>query len=335
MKQLNVCVVGGGAMGRTHARIWQQMAETQVVSLVDADRTLAASVSAELGIPTHYTDYREAVAQPDVDLVSVCVPTFLHPEITRLAAKHGKHILCEKPIALTLADAQSMIDAADAAGVKLAIGLMRRYSPLMQALRDFLSGDRQPVIYRAESTLPIRPKRAMHDQHKNGGPYIDMLCHFIDTWRVIFDSEPVRVMAHGLTLGEQRSEIEHIAHKAIDSGSFSVEFASGDVGCGFITWGLPPGSNHAFPIIENLYGAHGVLDVRFIRDQEIMWHKEGGASEVLISAEPKNYEWQLAAFARAILHDEPIQSTGADGLAALRVSLALLESIKTGQAVEW
>ncbi len=334
-KQLGVCIVGSGAMGRIHARIWQELAETTVVrSMVDADQALAQEAATEFNVPHLFTDYRAAVVQPNVDIVSICVPTVLHPEITILAAQHGKHVLCEKPIALTIEAAQSMIDATNAAGVKLAVGLMRRYSPVMTILSDFLSDKRAPVIYRAESAVAIRPKRAMHNQHANGGPYIDMLCHFIDTGRVIFQSEPKTVMAQGMILAQHRPEIVHIANKAIDSGSFSVQYESDDIVCGLISWGLPPASPPSAPLREHIFGAHGVLDISFVREQGVVLYAEDGQTTTLLSSTVNNYDLELAAFVQSVLHDAPIRSTGEDGLASLRVSLALLESIKTSQTIQ-
>lgn len=328
--QLNVCVVGSGDMGQKHIRGWQALNGVKLFSLVDVDEQRANEVAEKFGIPHVFSDWMEAIAQPDIDVVSVCVPTCFHPEVTVFAAERGKHVLCEKPIGLSLDSVQNMIEVVEKAGVKLGIGFMRRASPVTAKLRQFLDAEREPVIYRAETALEIRPKRAMHDQQLNGGPLIDMLCHFIDTARAIFQSEPVRVSGHGLTFAQHRPEIDHIANKAVDSGSFSVEFESGDICCGFITWGLPPGIVPTSRLRESIFGPHGELEVHFTGSQKIVWHKEGGSQETLLASDANNYHLEIEAFARALLDDGPILAKGVDGLKALEVSVALLESIRTG-----
>ena len=95
---------------------WQTVPQVRAVAVMDVDAARAEALATEAGCAWH-TDYRVAIDQPAVQIVSVCTPTHLHPEITIFAAEQGKHILCEKPIALTLPAADRMIDAARRNGV--------------------------------------------------------------------------------------------------------------------------------------------------------------------------------------------------------------------------
>lgn len=121
-KPLRVCVVGCGDLGRTHARCWAQVPQAQVAAVVDIQEERARQLTAELGLDGFFTDYREAIEQPQVNVVSVCIPTSLHPAVTMYAAERGRHVLTEKPIALDLAQADAMLAAARQNNVKFSVG---------------------------------------------------------------------------------------------------------------------------------------------------------------------------------------------------------------------
>ena len=121
-------------MGTIHAQRWNALPDARVVAVVDIKPDRAERLAGACGLDRWYLDYREAVSRDDVNVVSVCIPTYLHSEVTVFAAEHGKHVLSEKPMALTLAGADAMIEAAARNGVKLGIGFMRRYSPVQERL---------------------------------------------------------------------------------------------------------------------------------------------------------------------------------------------------------
>jgi predicted dehydrogenase len=322
-------------MGTRHAACWNNLAEARVVAVVDIQEDRAEKLARAYGLTTWYTDYRAAVPLEDVDVVSVCVPTCLHPEVTIFSADRSRHVLSEKPIALTLEEADAMIEAAGRNGVKLGVGFMRRHSPILHVLREWLAAGNlgRPVMYHAADVRQVRPKREMHDVNANGGPVIDMGVHVFDLWRFIFDSEPVEVFAQGLCLASERKELGHIEQVAVDTASVVVRYASGDTGIFFVSWGLPPGVNPA-SAPDQILGPKGFVQVTYgAEDQNAQVMVEGGEWEPVAASEQNMYQRQIASFARAILADEPFLAPGEDGKAALRVALAALESIITGQAV--
>lgn len=324
-------------MGQVHARLWEALPNARVVSLMDVDET---AVSAQL--PHHpyalgYTNYRAAIDRPEVAVVSICIPTNLHPEVTLFAARHGKHVLCEKPIALTLDDADAMINTTRQAGVKFGIGLMRRYSPITEELRQWLREGHlgRPIMAFASNVMELRPKRAMHNAQANGGPIIDMAVHAVDTWTTLFGSCPVSVMAQGLTLANDRPEIAHFAQKAVDTATLIVRFASGDIGTFMVSWGVPPGSTPPQQLADQFYGPKGVLEVKYRQlDQEVKWLGENGDGwKTLFASNANMYQREIEAFANCIVEDLPVLTTGENGRLALQLSLAALKSIQTGQTV--
>ena len=333
--KLGVCVVGCGDMGTRHTEHWDTLPEARVVAVVDILRDRAEALARARGLDTWYADYRRAITMPEVDVVSVCVPTCSHPEISIFAAEQGRHVLCEKPIALTLEGAEAMITAARRNGVKLGVGFMRRHSPVLPVLRDWLAGGHlgRPLMYHASDVREIRPKREMHDAQANGGPIIDMGVHLFDMWSTIFDSEPVEVFAQGLKLAQERLELVHIADIAYDTATILVRYASGDLGTFVVSWGLPPAVNPTL-VPDQILGAKGVAQAVFdTAHQQVDVMCEGGTWDTVASSHEDMYRVEISRFAQWVLKDHPFPATGTDGLAALRVALAALTSAVTGQSV--
>jgi UDP-N-acetylglucosamine 3-dehydrogenase len=322
-------------MGTKHAERWRKVPEAQVVAVVDVDETRAEKLARAHRLKTWHIDYRSTVSLPEVDVVSVCVPTCDHPEITIFAANRGKHVLCEKPIALTLTEVDQMVATARQNRIKLGLGLMRRYSPITAELKAWLARGElgRPVMYHAVDVREIRPKREMHDAHANGGPIIDMGVHLFDGWRFIFDSPPVQVFAQGLKLAQKRQELADIREIAYDTASIVVQYASGDIGNFVVSWGLPPGvTPPGRP--DHIFGPHGLAEVAYgMTHQEVRVSRSGAEAEVLAASEQDMYQLEIDDFARAILDDRPPTTTAEDGRISLGVALAALESIQSGRAV--
>ena len=335
-KPLRVCIVGCGYMGNIHADCWAQVPEAQVVAVVDIIEERAGKLAGKFGLERIYTDYHEAIDLPEVNVVSVCIPTYLHADASIYAMQRGKHVMSEKPVALDLAQADAMIAAAHQNGIKFSVGLMRYHSPVMAELKQWLGDGRQnhPSIYWSSDIREIRPKREMHDQHANGGPVIDMGVHLFATWLELFGSPVKEVYAQGFTFAGARPELEHIQDKAVDSASVSVRFQSGDVGNFLVTWGVPPG---VVPpgMPEVILTTSGVLHVTFGGNhQEAKFQREGGDWETIAVCDENMYQREINDFAAAILQERPPLVDGEQGRAALQVSLAALESIRTGAPVQ-
>jgi len=322
-------------MGTIHAQRWNALPDARVVAVVDIKPDRAERLANACGLDRWYTDYREAVGRDDVNVVSVCIPTYLHSEVTVFAAERGKHVLAEKPMALTLDGADAMIEAAARNRVKLGIGFMRPYSPVQEQVRAWLAAGNlgRPLAYHSLDARELRPKREMHDANANGGPVIDMGVHLFDGWARLFDAEPVEVFAAGHKLAAGRPEISHIAEVAIDTATVVVRYASGDTGTFVCSWGLPPGVvPPGGPDI--VFGPRGALHLTYsMTHQEARWLREGGMWETIATCDEDMYQAEIASFARCIIEDQPPVAGGAAGRAALHVALAAVESVRTGKSV--
>jgi predicted dehydrogenase len=334
-KPLGVCIIGCGMMGTIHAESWSRLPHAQIRAVVDIRPERAQKLASTCGLDSWYTDYTDALDLPGIDAVSVCIPTNLHAGATLAAIDRGKHVLCEKPMALHLGDAQKMLAAARAKGVKLMLGFMRRHSPVMAAIKEHIAAGKitKPLFYHATDFREIRPKLEMHDTNANGGPVVDMAVHLFDTWSSLFASPAEAVFAQGLRLGMGRPELRSIEHLAWDTASITVRYASGDIGNFQVCWGLPPGVNPS-PFPERLLGPSGAVEAVFGRThQEAQWLRDGSSPVTLASSDDDMYHLQAASFAHAILHDEPVAVGGDQGVAALTVARAAVQSIETNSPV--
>jgi predicted dehydrogenase len=332
---MGVCVVGAGMMGRNHVRAWASVPEVRIAAIADLDWARARTLADECGCPA-FTDYRSAVDRVGVDLVSVCVPAFYHPEVSVFAAEHGRHVLCEKPIALTIERATRMIDVARRNDVVLGIGFQLRQMRATRELMRLLQGGEigRPAMWIYTFANQIRPKVAMHDMLTgNGGPVIDFCPHRFDLWRSCFGSEPVAVQAQGMAMAQDRPELASLREIAPDTVALTVRYASGDVGALSITWGLPPGVNGG--CTGEIWGPKGLLQADLDRVRLLT---EGGREATFgpygEDAMAEAMTLQASAFAGAVRYGGGPGATGEDGLAALRVSLAALASLKSGESVD-
>jgi predicted dehydrogenase len=169
---------------------------TRVVAIASRDETRAADFAAQLGIPNAHGSYEALLADPDVDAVYIPLPNHLHLEWTLAAARAGKHVLCEKPLALTSADAERMVAACEEASVQLMEAFMYRLHPSWVAVRELVGAGRIGQLMAVQSWFSyynddptnIRNIRAM-----GGGALYDIGCYCINLSRVLFRREPSRV----------------------------------------------------------------------------------------------------------------------------------------------
>jgi len=324
---LGAVIVGAGDMGARHAQ-WWAAAGARVVAVVDPDRVRAQRVAAGFGALA-LDELGTALDRADVDVASVCTPTYLHARYTVAALTAGKNVLCEKPAALRLSEAEAMGRAAEESGKLLRIGFMRRFDPASHQILAFGRQIGGPVLATATLAAGIRPKLLMHDAAANGGPIIDMCCHIFDQWEAFFGEQPDSVRAYGYTFGEGKRELAHIEHKAVDSAHITLRYPGGGVGQILVSWGLPSG----IPATERhtYMGPDGLITAAWPERVELL------TSQGTLRWEPPASDpWQqeIASFHRELrgLEHRPL-ATIDDGVRALRTSLAVLTSIAEDREV--
>jgi len=171
---------------------------SRVVAIASRESGRAQAVAAELGIPRAHASYEALLGDPDIDAVYIPLPNHLHAEWSIAAARAGKHVLCEKPLALTAADAQRMVDVAASEGVTLMEAFMYRLHPSWQAVAELVaSGEIGPLVsvqswfsYFNDDATNIR-----NIPEVGGGALFDIGCYSVNLSRLLFGSEPTGVSA--------------------------------------------------------------------------------------------------------------------------------------------
>lgn len=326
-----VCIVGCGDMGRVHASGWQMRDDARVISVCDVLEDRRQALAEKTGAVA-FEDYREAVRTEGVNVVSVCVPVHLHSEVTCFAAEHGCHVLCEKPLALTVEEADAAIACARKNGVLLSTSFQcrgfARHQKTKQLFAEGAFGG--PIFARFTDIREVRPKVAMHRRSMNGGPIIDMAGHFFDLMRFITGCEPLSVYAQGHVFGRGKERLTGIEDLALDAADIEVRMTGGHVMNVFVNWGMPEG----YP---------GLADELFV-GPELSIHTSNGRVEIVSrngkeefganEGNPPGSSVRINDLANAILEGRQPEVTGEDGRTALAVSLAAIRSIETGKVVE-
>ena len=330
---LNVCVLGCGELGSKHAAAWQARPDARVVAVYNRSPERRAAVAGKTGA-TPYDSYEKAVLHEGVDVVSVCVPNCLHAEMACFAMKHGRHVLCEKPIALTLDQADRMIETASDNGVTLSVALKRRGIARFLKYRQMVETGAfgGPIFMRFNDVRDVRPKLAMHQPEVNGGPVIDMGCHLFDVMRFITGCEPVDVFARGHIFGRGTQRLACLGENlAIDAANIDVGVEGGHLLSMLLCWGMPEGypeGPEELIVGPQVTGRHIDSECRFELQYPDRLESFTDSDDETATAAP------IEAMAEAITkrREAPL-GTGEDGRIALRVSLAALESIRTGKLV--
>ena len=169
-----------------------------VVAIASRDAAVAERVARELDIPRAHGSYEALLADPDVDAVYIPLPNHLHLEWTIAAAEAGKHVLCEKPLALTADDAQRMLDACEASGVRLMEAFMYRLHPTWLAVRELVESGRIGRLQAVQSWFSYYNDDAANIRNileYGGGALMDIGCYPVNLSRMLFGGEPTRVQA--------------------------------------------------------------------------------------------------------------------------------------------
>ncbi|MDQ3655577.1 MAG: Gfo/Idh/MocA family oxidoreductase, partial [Chloroflexota bacterium] len=155
-KRYNIAVIGTGDMGNRHITAWQALGH-QVISVTDVDTTRAEEAAAAFNIPAIHRDYAVAVADPEVDIVSICLPLAFHAPVTVCAARNGKHILCEKPLARSFREVAGMEAAVEKAGVQFGLGLQRNLAEGVGVLRRLATEGTfgRPMVFSSDLLLEV------------------------------------------------------------------------------------------------------------------------------------------------------------------------------------
>jgi len=328
--QYGIAVIGTGDMGNRHVNAWQALGH-EVVSITDIDTERAEATAKTYGVNTIHHDFAEAIADPSVDIVSICLPLAFHALVTICAAQYGKHVFCEKPLARSFSEAAAMEVAVKQAGVQFGLGLQRNLAEGVGLLRGWAAEGRfgRPMVFSSDLLQEVRPKRAMHDRAGNNGPLMDAGCHYYMLWQTVFRSRPKTVYAQGRILAANRPEVALLDQLAIDTAVVTVEYESGDIATMTVSWGLAENYQmRGRP--DRIIGPKGGADGSVNSGLTLY---DGDAVEFIEIENKDLHQVEFALFIDALERGTPPPYGFTAGKQMLAVTLAIFESIDTGRVI--
>jgi len=309
-KELRAGVVGVGAMGRNHARLYSQLPGVALVGVADADEALATSIARQYDCQP-YADYNDLLGQ-NLDMVSVVVPTTLHRAAALAAIEKGVHVLVEKPISDAVKNADEMIEAARRKGVKLMVGHVERFNPAVSKLKALVDEGLLGEIV-SVSTRRVGP---YNPRIRDVGIILDLGAHDIDIMHYLYGEKVKQVYASAGT----------VVHSHEDHAIITLNFPNGGSGVIDTNW-LTPHKVRSLTVV----GSKAIAEVNYI-EQTLRIFDEAWIRDAKVEKdEPLKLE--LLHFIDCVRNDRQPLVTGEQGRHALAVALAAIQSAATGKAV--
>ena len=326
---MRIGIVGTGFMGRTHAAAWAATDAT-IAGFVSKETAVAGQMAAQYGAQVYPS---LAALLADVDVVDVCAPTHRHHEIVLAAAAAGKDVVCEKPLARTLAQGQEMIAACEKAGVKLLVAHVVRFFPeyaLAKAQVDAGVIGQTAVLRLTRGTF--QPKKAIDnwfvDFEKSGGMMLDLMIHDLDYARWVA-GDVATVFAKKISSSRPGAGVDH--------GLVILTHRSGAISHVEGSWAYPP---PLFRTRFEIAGSNGLIQQDAEKTAAIALHlrqeQSADIPDVPLPSSPLSedpYTTQIKAFYDCLLGKTVVPISGADGLAALQIALAAIESAANGRPI--
>jgi scyllo-inositol 2-dehydrogenase (NAD+) len=320
MQRLGVVVIGVGSMGRRHAENVGKFPELRLVGVVDARLAVAQTVARDLGCERSFADADEALALPDCQAAIIATAAATHAELIALAARHGRDVLCEKPLALGVADALAAKTAMERAGRRLQVGFMRRYDPGYAAAYEAIGAGRigRPLLFKAVSR-----DREPGPSQGSGGIFVDSAIHDYDLARWLMGDEVAEVTA--LTASSDATS------PGPDTGLVQLRFAGGALGAAEVF----ARAGYGYDIRTEVVGSAGTLRVGHDAQRPLEVLTAGGGTRTFagnyLERFATAYELELRDWARRMLADQPPAISADDGLRALEIALAAAKAAGSGR----
>jgi UDP-N-acetylglucosamine 3-dehydrogenase len=330
---VKVGIIGCGAITqKVQLPRFKECNDAEIVAVADVNEKVAKEVAVKFGVPKYYTDWRQMLKRKDIDAVSVATPNFLHAPMTIAACNARKHVLVEKPITVSMKDADAMITAAKKNKVILMVEQVHRFMPHHEKAHELLQsgiigkvttirgyfGHMGPEYWSPTGKWFFNKKEAV------GGAMADLGIHAIDTIRYILGKEVVRVAAFVGAL-EKKIEIE-------DNGVCIMQFDDGTFGTLAASWTYKPGSMQ-----YTFYGTKGTMwvggSLKHDRGLLIELIKPKG---MLMPDVPEvsKYGTPYQYFINCIIKGEKPFVSGEEGAKSLEIILAAYKSSKEKRFVD-
>jgi len=347
MNSVRVIVIGCGNMGSSHARAYARVPGYCLTGLVDHRRERAERLSAELGNISVFDTFEQAIASAHPDAAAICTYTETHAPLSLRALQAGLHVFVEKPLALSVTEAEEVIRSAAQARKRLVVGYILRQHPVWQRFIEEARRLGKPLVMRMNLNQQSSGEEwAVHKKlMQSMSPIVDCGVHYVDVMCQMTQSRPVRVQAVGARLSSE------ISSSMYNYGHLHLLFEDGSVGWYEAGWG-PMMSETAY-FVKDVIGPSGSVSIggpsgatsggsseteSHTKTGSLICHDASTMSTRRIdcSDEPTHQELcnrEQAFFLDAIVKDLDLTAHLADALTSLRIVLAADESVRTGNIV--
>jgi len=330
--KLKVGLIGLGRLGQVYAaHLAHRVQNADLAAVADIQEGLAEKFSKDLGVSKFYTNHQDLIADKDIDAIAVISTTSTHRDVVIDAANHGKAVFCEKPVSISLSEANEMRDSIRKSGTFFQIGFQRRFdSGYLEALDKLNSGViGDPVLLKSSSRDPFAPPMEFCDPAKSGGLLLDMGIHDFDAARM-FMGEVKSVYSIGNVLAYP--EMKKIGD--IDNAVVNMYFENGSLG----VVDLSRNAVYGYDIRAEILGTKGTLKIGYLRETPlVVMTKEGITHDVVphfMERFGNAYLAQIQNFADNVLGGKQPAISIDDGITALEISLAAAKSFKDNCPIE-
>lgn len=332
MTQIRVGIVGCGSIARhRHAPEYAANPHVKLVAFADKGEERAKSLAEKYGAD-YYADYMDLVARDDIDAISVCTPNYLHAPVTVAAARSGKHVLCEKPMATTVDEAKEMVSAARLAGVKLMIAHNQRLMPVHLKAKEILESGRLGKVLTFRTTFAHGGPERWSAEGPGGwffqkqqafvGALGDLGVHKVDLIRWLLDEEIVEVAAMSGTLEKSGADVD-------DNAVCLLKTENGAMGTMTASWTYKPREDNS----TVLYCEKGTMHIGVDPSYGVIVDLQDGQRELyqLTSMQTNEAGGQktsgiIDSFVGCIVTDTEPEIPGEEGLKSLEVVIAAVKA---------
>ena len=332
-QRVRFAIIGAGRIGQVHAEnLTRHILEAEVVAIADVVRNAAEQTARRFGIAQASGDPAEIIGRDDIDAVAICSSTETHADFIIQAARAGKHVFCEKPIALDLPTVDAALAAVAKSGTKLQIGFNRRFDSNFRGVRDAIRNGEvgSPYLVQIISRDPTPPPLSYI--RGSGGLFLDMMIHDFDMARFLLDDEVEEVSASGAVrvdpaIGEAGD---------IDTAVVTLRYACGALGVITNSRRAVYGYDQRVEVLGSL----GAVSCENNTPDRVIRQTEVG----VIHTKPLYFFLErylvacaneLRSFIRAIQDDTEVEVKGADGRAPIVLALAAGKSYSENRAVKF
>jgi UDP-N-acetyl-2-amino-2-deoxyglucuronate dehydrogenase len=357
LKKLGTAIIGCGKVGHTHAMAYKTLPESNFVAVYSRDSAKAGSFAQEFGVEA-YSDLGSMLKDPDVDVVSICTPPHVHPDLVQACADHGVHMLIEKPVAFDLKGCDDIVSTVDRARVKLGVVSQRRFYEPVQRVRQAIDAGKigKPILgtlvllsWRDEAYYNMDVWRGRWDT-EGGGVLLNQAVHQIDLFQWLMG--PIdELFGYWANLNHPFIEVE-------DTALAAVRFKNGALGTIVLSNSQKPGlygkihvhgENGASVGVQTDGGSafiSGVTeeveppinDIWTVPGEEHLlaqWQDEDRSRCASIDVMTHYHRLQIQDFLGAVITDREPAVTGREGRKPVEIATAIYRSQRDGQPVKF